>query len=277
MASALIVVDVQNAFLSPLKAALPNIVKLIAHFDSQNRLCIFSQHGHTQAELKEPSSNQLVQKYGPEGSIKIGTENWRLISDIEELAKGRTLEGKNSYYAFLNTDLEGRLQKHGIKRLFVCGALTDFCVDTTARSAFNRGYETLVVEDASGSDTKGQHKAGLDTFLKLCGEVITTQQALRRVRAASLSLYLRLRVRDSAVEGIWCGALAGLKLVFSGRNCCNDTWTSFHYCCSYFLLDFESRIHCPGGFKSGNCYWPHRSFLSYNTAFRSLTSSQLCP
>lgn len=181
MTTALIVTDVQNAFLDPLKAALPNILRLIQHFDSKKSLCIFSQHGHTEEELKEPVTNQLVRKYGSDGSIKIGTQSWRLIADIDELAKGRTLEGKNSYDAFLNTDLEQILQKHGVQRVFVCGALTDYCVDTTARSAFNRGYETLVVDDASGTYSKAQHENGLDHFRRLCGEVVTTQEVLRRV------------------------------------------------------------------------------------------------
>ena len=60
----------------------------------------------------------------------------------------------DSYSAFLEADrksrtgLEGYLKERGIKRVFVCGLATDFCVAWTALDARELGFAALVVEDA---------------------------------------------------------------------------------------------------------------------------------
>ena len=46
------------------------------------------------------------------------------------------------------TGLEGYLRERGIRRLFVAGLATDYCVSWTAIDAANAGFEVLVIEDA---------------------------------------------------------------------------------------------------------------------------------
>ena len=68
-----------------------------------------------------------------------------------------------------------------MERVVVCGVMTDCCCDTTARSAFNRGYETWLVGDACGTASKKQHEAGLNAFGYAFGEVLETEEVVRRV------------------------------------------------------------------------------------------------
>ena len=90
--------------------------------------------------------------------------------------------GKNTYDAFLNTKLEGMLREKEVERVVVCGVMTDCCCDTTARSAFNRGFETWLVDDACGSANKKQHEAGLRGFGFAFGEVLGTAEVLKRIK-----------------------------------------------------------------------------------------------
>jgi nicotinamidase/pyrazinamidase len=54
------------------------------------------------------------------------------------------------------TGLEGYLRERGLKRLFIAGLATDFCVNWTAVDARAAGFETYVIEDACrGIDTAG--------------------------------------------------------------------------------------------------------------------------
>ena len=88
---------------------------------------------------------------------------------------------KNTYDAFVNTDLEGLLRGKGVQKVVVCGVLTDCCCDTTAKSAFNRGFETVIVGDACGTASEEQHEDGLRVFGYYYESVVGTQEALKTV------------------------------------------------------------------------------------------------
>ena len=53
--------------------------------------------------------------------------------------------------AFFGTDLHTRLESLGVKSLLFTGVTTEVCVQTTMREANDRGYECLLVEDATES------------------------------------------------------------------------------------------------------------------------------
>lgn len=181
MSTALLVIDMQHVFLDMTTTALPNVLKLIGYSEAHSLLILFTQHGHTQEELTPPYKNQLVRKWGPSGSIAIGTKDWDLLPEIAEKANGYPIVGKNTYDAFIDTDLGELLSKKEIERVVVCGVMTDCCCDTTARSAFNRRFETWLVEDACGSANKLQHEAGLRGFGFAFGEVMKTEDVMGRL------------------------------------------------------------------------------------------------
>ena len=118
-----------------------------------------------------------MRKWGPDGSIAIGSADWALQPAIADAVKkaGYPVVGKNTYDAFMNTGLEGILLQQKVERVVVCGVMTDCCCDTTARSAFNRGFETWLVGDACGSASEEQHQAGLKAFGYAFGPVVETE------------------------------------------------------------------------------------------------------
>jgi nicotinamidase-related amidase len=50
--------------------------------------------------------------------------------------------------AFHDTELEDRLRAANVRHLVVGGMMSQFCVDTAVRSAFERGYQVTLIEDA---------------------------------------------------------------------------------------------------------------------------------
>lgn len=180
--TALIIIDMQNHFLPMTGLALPNIIKLNNFFASHSLPRIFTQHGHSVAELTPPFRNQLVRKWGLDNSIATGSHGWELIPAVGKLVTADSpVVAKNTYDAFLNTELDDVLRRGGVQRVVVCGVMTDCCCDTTARTAFNKGYETWLVKDATGSANETQHKRGLAAFGFAFGDVVDTDEVVRRL------------------------------------------------------------------------------------------------
>ena len=77
----------------------------------------------------------------------------------------------DSYSAFKEADrktttgLAGYLRERSIKRLFIAGLATDFCVAWTAVDARDAGFDTYVIEDACrGIDINGSVAAAWKTM-----------------------------------------------------------------------------------------------------------------
>ena len=81
--------------------------------------------------------------------------------------------------SFYGTRLEPLLTARGIRSVVVCGVTTNICVETTARDAHQRGYDTFVVEDACGEFEESRHWHSLYTIAWCFGTVVTVDDAER--------------------------------------------------------------------------------------------------
>jgi len=132
--SALLVIDIQvgwyDATPGPHDAAgtLARINDLIDRARAAGRPVLFIQHA-------EPP------EYTP------GTAGWELHPDLHRQPDDPVI-GKTACDAFLDTTLDAELRCRAIDTLVVCGAATEFCVDTTIRRAASEGYRVIVPADA---------------------------------------------------------------------------------------------------------------------------------
>ena len=58
---------------------------------------------------------------------------------------------KHKANSFHDTPLREELEARGASKITICGAMSQMCVDATARAASDFGYEVTVVEDACGA------------------------------------------------------------------------------------------------------------------------------
>ena len=179
--SALIVVDVQNCFVTG--GTLPvakgeEVVPLINRISKAFANVVLTQDWHTPGHASFASSHAGKKpfettklSYGtqvlwPDHCIQ-GTPDAALHKELDIphaqliVRKGYHKE-MDSYSAFdeadhkTTTGLAGYLKARGIKRAFVSGLATDFCVAWTAMDARRLGFETYVIEDATrGIDLNG--------------------------------------------------------------------------------------------------------------------------
>jgi nicotinamidase-related amidase len=102
-----------------------------------------------------------------------------VIAELEPL-EGELVVEKNTSSAFNSTGIEWFLRNMDVTTLVVAGVATDMCVETTARDAADRGFDVIVVEDATMTYYEHHHRAALSGFARVFGQVWES----RRVVAA---------------------------------------------------------------------------------------------
>lgn len=85
---------------------------------------------------------------------------------------------KRQWSAFHGTELDLQLRRRGIKTIVLCGISTNIGVESTARQAFELGYDQVFVEDAMTSTNSAAHAGTLAHILPRLGRIRTTNQVL---------------------------------------------------------------------------------------------------
>ena len=172
--AALVVVDVQNGFVTGGNLAVPHgeeVVPVINEIASLFVNVVLTQDWHPPGHASFASSHAGKQPfeikalaYGdqvmwPDHCVQ-GTHDAMLHADLriphaQLIVRKGFHPGVDSYSAFQEADrvtptgLDGYLKQRGIDRVYVCGLATDFCVAWTALDARSLGYQTWVIEDAT--------------------------------------------------------------------------------------------------------------------------------
>ncbi|ATO27332.1 isochorismatase [Bacillus atrophaeus] len=89
---------------------------------------------------------------------------------------------KRRWGAFFGTDLDLQLRRRGIDTIVLCGIATNIGVESTAREAFQLGYQQIVITDAMAAFSAEQHESTLRFIFPRIGETRTTEEFLTQVR-----------------------------------------------------------------------------------------------
>ena len=168
---ALIIIDMQRDFIEPggfgdalgndvglLRSIIPNVKALQEAFRRCNLPIFQTVEGHLPDLSDCPHSKRdrgngslKIGDRGPMGRILVlGEPGNGIIPELAPLPDEVIIPkpGKGAFYA---TDLEAHLKAQGITHLIITGVTTEVCVQTTMREANDRGYECLLIEDATES------------------------------------------------------------------------------------------------------------------------------
>lgn len=131
----LLVVDMQKGLFDTAprhdaQGVICRINRLIALFRKRQDQVIFIQHDGPKGDALEPQ-----------------TPGWEILDDLDRQPEDPVVR-KKSCDAFLNTRLMELIDSLGQDQVLVTGCATDFCVDTTIRSAAGRGLGVMVARDA---------------------------------------------------------------------------------------------------------------------------------
>lgn len=132
---ALLVIDMQRGSFTPAtprfdtEGVVNRINRLSAAFRAQGNKVIYIQHDGTKA-------NDFIP----------GSDEWKLLPSLE-VSPTDILVSKTANDCFYNSILQEILTQHQVSELVITGCATDFCVDTTIKSALSKDYDVTVVKD----------------------------------------------------------------------------------------------------------------------------------
>ena len=119
----------------------------------------------------EPGHSEITQEIGILSVIKslglfeIGTAGSNPIPELDALGDDLlTLTGRTGFNAFRGTNLDESLSDLGLTRILLAGASTAACVDSTARVAYELGYEVVILHDCVVSRTHEEHALFCETI-----------------------------------------------------------------------------------------------------------------
>jgi len=157
MKTALLVVDVQNIYTDEssgmyckqAQKTLSNINKLVERFEHDGNPIVLVRHIH------KPDGSDLGRMFdfaGPaeDFNFKGGTKEVEFSAELRRPKNAIELV-KTRYSSFIATDLDQTLKKTAVGRVVICGFMTNFCCDSTARDAHDLDYFVDFIADATGT------------------------------------------------------------------------------------------------------------------------------
>ena len=204
--AALIVIDMQRDFLDPggfgaalgndvrpLQAIVPAVKRLIDAFRAAKLPIVHTRECHRPDLTDCPPAKRARGKpslrigdAGPMGRILVaGEPGSAIVPELTPLPGEIEIDkpGKGAFYA---TDLGRLLSERGVRQLVFAGVTTEVCVQTTMREANDRGYECLVVEEATESYFPEFKRAVLDMIAAqgaIVGWVATLDDTIAGLKA----------------------------------------------------------------------------------------------
>lgn len=201
--TALIVIDMQRDFVEPggfgatlgndvslLQAIVPNVAALLALCRARRLPIIHTRECHRPDLSDLPSAKRergnpslRIGDPGPMGRILVaGEDGADIIPELAPIEGERVIDkpGKGAFYA---TSLADYLADHGITSLIFAGVTTEVCVQTTMREANDRGFECLLIEDATESYVPAFKAATLD-MIRAQGAIVGWTAELAQLEEA---------------------------------------------------------------------------------------------
>ena len=178
MKKALLVIDAQRIYTSreselyckDSRSTIARINSLVERFQRDKAPVIYIRHMHK----KDGSDLGRMFDYTgePEDDFNFKEDSEEVEYDVNLIRDNNSVEIiKNRYSAFAGTSLHSTLKKAAVTQVVICGFMTNFCCESTARDAHDLDYFVNFVVDATG--TPGTDNLDEKQIRKLVSELLS--------------------------------------------------------------------------------------------------------
>ena len=96
------------------------------------------------------------------------------------------LEGKRGLDAFASTNIDFILRSKGISTVVLAGFLTNCCVESTMRSAYERGYEVITLTDVVAGTSQEEHDNAIKYDYPMFSKTMTADEYIKALAGAAV-------------------------------------------------------------------------------------------
>jgi nicotinamidase-related amidase len=116
------------------------------------------------------------------GAFCAGTAGVETIAELRAFgSRIVTVPGKHGINAFSNTALDQLIHEHGIRDVVLAGAVTSVCIDSTGRSAYERGLKVHVLRDCTSARTLIEQEFYCDHIFPIYAQVLTSTKLVEQL------------------------------------------------------------------------------------------------
>lgn len=205
---ALLVIDVQNGFMSNggsydhlgmkisnYQQIIPKLKELISICRKHNVPVFYTQAVRESSGIDLLTRSHRILPKAREERIKKrpicvrGTWDAKIVDEVKPTNKDHIVI-KRRDSAFQDTETEVWLNSLKVNTLIFCGIDTSICVETSLRDGFNRGYDVILISDATASSNFRHYKTTIEHVKEYYGLVLTAKEMEKLMEANKNGDYL---------------------------------------------------------------------------------------
>jgi len=174
---ALVVIDLQKGITAiqtkpyTSENVITNSIKLVRAFRSKNTPVFLVHVDFLGWDALHPICDITL-------TSNIPSEWWADFVDALNIQKSDIIITKRQWWAFYGTELDLQLRRRNIDTIVLCGIATSIGVESTARQAYELGYNQIFIEDAMSSRTKEEHYSTISNIFPRIGQVKSTEEII---------------------------------------------------------------------------------------------------
>jgi nicotinamidase-related amidase len=162
---------------SKVTGVLNNTLHLINALDDVLMISTPIVFSENYSELVEPEG--ILKTIKEVGAFKKGSSGSQTISQFDQFSgKITEIPGKQGLNAFINTSLESVLRKNNITNVAFAGTVCSICIDSTGRSAFDKGFHVTMLSDCISGRTVFEQEFFCKEIFTLYANVISSKELI---------------------------------------------------------------------------------------------------